>query len=220
MLIAIDGACKRNGEPDCFSTGVAWIMRETGEMLFKAGYETQSTSQRGELTGLLLALEYAVETATAAEEVVILTDSEYMYNTIAKDWALKWRRSNWIGGQGVTVKNVDMWQKVVKLLDELQDRVFMQWTKGHMVHYTPGNIKKAMTFDPTGVELYTRICNVASRPGDKPRIIKDFNSNRVTHGHISVPDEIALEWACCNAQADALASFLCKTMDDCAYARS
>lgn len=220
MLIAIDGACKRNGEPDCFSTGVAWIMRETGEMLFKAGYETQSTSQRGELTGLLCALEYAVDNAADDETVIILTDSEYMYNSVAKEWALKWREANWIGGQGVTVKNFDMWEQATKYIDKLQDRLFMQWTKGHMVHYTTGNIKKAMAFDASGIELYSRICNTASRPGDKPRVIRDFNTNRVNHGHLAVPDETAFEWACCNAQADALASFLCQMMDDRAYVRS
>ena len=55
MLIAIDGACKRNGEPDCFSTGVAWFITDTGDMFFKAACETQSTSQRGELSGAELA---------------------------------------------------------------------------------------------------------------------------------------------------------------------
>ena len=78
MLIAIDGACKRNGEPDCFSTGVAWFITDTSDMFFKAACETQSTSQRGELSGLLEALKYATENAAEDEDVIIVTESEYM----------------------------------------------------------------------------------------------------------------------------------------------
>ena len=91
MLIAIDGACKRNGEPDCFSTGVAWFITDTGDMFFKAACETQSTSQRGELSGLLEALKYATENAAEDEDVIIVTDSEYMFNSVDKEWCLKWR---------------------------------------------------------------------------------------------------------------------------------
>lgn len=220
MLIAIDGACKRNGEPDCFSTGVAWFITDTGDMFFKAACETQSTSQRGELSGLLEALKYAAENAAEDEDVIIVTDSEYMFNSVDKEWCIKWRAANWIGGQGLTVKNADMWEKATSYIDQLKGQLFMQWTKGHMVHYTPGNIKKAMSVDPSGIELYNRICATANRPADKDRIINDFINNRVKHGHIAPPRELSLEWAICNAQADALASYLVKTMDDSVYALS
>ena len=50
--------------------------------------------------------------------------------------------------------------------------------------------------------------------------INDFINNRVEHGHIAPPRELSLEWAICNAQADALASYLIKTMDVSVYALS
>ena len=221
MLIATDGACKRNGDPTCVSTGVAWIFDEgavdpSASMLFKAKFEHESTSQRGELNGITEALEYALEHTDDDEPVIIITDSEYMFNTIEKRWIQRWARQDWLGADGLTVKNVDMWKHVNKLLmqNNLIDRVFMQWTKGHLISYTPGNTKKAMLADQTGIELYTRIQAVANRPADKPRIIRDFNRNRADHGFSFVPDENALEWAIANTVADCLASYLVKTFDD------
>lgn len=213
MQIAIDGACKRNGEPTCVSMGVAWIQTEQGDFLFKSKFEHQSTSQRGELNGLTEALEYAVANAEEDEDIIIITDSEYMYNTVALGWSLKWERQAWVGATG-EVKNVDMWKHVNELLHKLDGRVFMQWTKGHLISYTPGNIKKAMMYDETGVELMTRIVAMASRPYDKQRIINDFNRHRKDHGHLSPPDDIAFDWAVANTVADSLASYLVKTLDD------
>lgn len=217
MLIAIDGACKRNGEPTCVSVGVAWIMTDADEMFFKAKFEHQSTSQRGELNGLTQALEYAVESATPGEVICIVTDSEYMYNTIDLEWWSKWRANNWYGAQGEIVKNVDMWKHVGDLMDALDNKrcmVAMQWTKGHLIHYTPSKIKNAMDVDPSGAELYARITAVANRPADVNRIIRQFKDERISHKHIAPPDEAALEWAIANTTADALASYIVKTFDD------
>ena len=213
MLISIDGACKRNGEPTCVSTGAAWIQTEAGEFLYKCKFEHASTSQRGELNGLTEALEYAVANAAPDEDVIIVTDSEYLFNSVTLEWSMKWERQSWCGATG-PVKNADMWEHINELLRALGDRVYMQWTKGHLVSYTPGNIKKAMQEDPTGVELFVRINSVANRPMDRDRIIKLFKEKRVSHGHIAPPDDTALDWAVANAMADALASYLVKTFDD------
>lgn len=215
MIIATDGACKRNGEPTCVSIGVAWIIREDGEMLFKAKFEHESTSQRGELNGLLEALEYAKENLAEDESLSIITDSEYMFNTVEKDWVHKWARQGWMGSTG-SVKNQDLWEKAIALLDTptLSGNVFMQWTKGHLISYTPTNVKHAMKADATGIELYDRLLSIAGRPADKQRIIRDFNYNRRQHGFMIVPDDVALDWAVANTMADSLASYLVKVFDD------
>ena len=214
MLIAIDGACKRNGEPSCSSSGVAWIQTEDGNYLYKAHFETGSTSQRGEIFGLLEALQYAHE-ANTDEDIIIVTDSEYLYNTVTLEWAKKWQRNNWHGAQG-PVKNAELWNKVLYYLDNLNkhhERVFMQWTKGHLIHYTPGLIKQAILADTSGIELYTRVLSVASREADKPRIIADFLRERREHEKVEPPAEVAFEWAVANTVADCLASYIVKVFD-------
>ncbi len=217
MLIAIDGACKRNGDPTCVSVGVAWIETEQGDLLFKSKIESGSTSQRGELNGLLEALDYAHKNAADDEDIIIVTDSEYMHNTVALKWYDKWHHNNWVGADGTTVKNADMWRVATHHLDNLNyngERVYMQWTKGHLINYTPGNIKKAMLADPTGIELLTRVNAVAQRPADMDRIIDDFIRQRRTHDKDAPPREVALVWAVANTMADCIASFLVKTLDD------
>lgn len=213
MLIGTDGACKRNGEPTCTSIGAAWIQTESGELLFKSKFEHESTSQRGELNGLLEALEYATANATDEEDVIIITDSEYLYNSVTLGWSFRWEAQNWYGASGA-VKNSDLWYKINACMRKLTGRLYMQWTKGHLIHYTPGNIKRAMQQDPTGVQLFMNISSVANRPMDHDRIIADFKHCRETHGHIAPPDEVCIEWAIANAMADALASYLVKTLDD------
>lgn len=218
MLIATDGACKRNGDPTCSSIGVAWIVNEEGHsdsMLFKARFERGSTSQRGEINGLLEALEYAKDNLLPDETLTIVTDSEYLYNTIEKDWIRRWVLQNWIGASG-PVKNPDMWKQIAELLDspQLDGNVFMQWTKGHLISFTKSATNSAMRADVSGVELYDRITSVATRPADIERIVRDFNINRRDHGYIQVPKEAAIEWAVCNTVADTLASYLINTFDD------
>lgn len=217
MLISIDGACKRNGTPTCSAVGVAWCQTEDGRLFYKCRFEsTESTSQRGEIFGLLEALKVAKTSAAADEDIIIVTDSEYLYNTVTKDWVHTWERANWQGSQG-PVKNPDLWQEAIALLDELNadgERVFMQWTKGHIIHYTPGRIKQNMNLDPEGAELWMCVCSMASRPADKPRIINDFKKLRREHGYVVPPDDVAFEWACMNCMADALASYLATLLDN------
>ena len=64
MIISTDGACKRSGTPECSSVGVAWVIKDDGDMYFLSTYESRrSTSQRGEINGLIKALDIAVEEA-------------------------------------------------------------------------------------------------------------------------------------------------------------
>lgn len=217
MLIAIDGACKRNGKPDCMSVGAAWIQTEGGELKYKHIFETESTSQRGEINGLIAALQYAAKYSNYTEHIIIVTDSQYLYNSVMLEWCYKWRENGWTNADGQATKNADLWAAVCALLDTINhgaERVFLEWTKGHMVHYTKGNVKKAMKVDPEGIELYSRITTMANRPADRQNIINRFNKERGDHGCMVVPEDIALEWAIANATADGIAFYIVNTIYD------
>lgn len=216
MLIAIDGGCKRQGTPQCSSVGVAWVQTDDGDLFYRAHYENlESTNQRGELNGLISALEVAAERAQPDEAIIIVTDSEYLYNTVSKGWSFTWERAGWRGASG-PVKNIDMWQVVNGLLRKLnarEERVFMQWTKGHLISYTPGSIKRAMVKDPTGISLFMNIKAIATRGSEEDRIISDFIYNRVKHEHQVPPRVACLEWCIANVMADSLASYLTSLLD-------
>ena len=217
MLISIDGSCKRNGSPDCLSVGVAWIQTEQGSFEFKARVEAESTSQRGEINGLLEALRFAAVQASLEEDVIIITDSQYLYNTVSLGWCFKWKRNGWFNADGQPTKNSDLWAEICGLLNDLNkpyERVYIEWVKGHGVHYSPGAIKQGMMADPTGIELFNRVTTMANRIADKENIINRFLKERAEHDNQAVPREIALEWAIANCMADCLASYIVKVIDD------
>lgn len=214
MFIAIDGACKRNGQENCSSLGVAWI-NDRDNLHYEACFETCSTNQRGEINGLITALSYAASKVTT-EDIIIVTDSEYLYNTVMLGWSFKWENNNWQGSSG-TVKNIDMWSRINVLLKRINkdaERVFMQWTKGHLISYPQSHAKAALKIDSTGVELYNRILTVANRPADRTRIINDVLRELKEHGHMALPSDYALEIAVYNTVADCVASTLINIYDE------
>lgn len=215
MLISTDGACKRQGTPQCSALGVAWVQTEKGDMYFKSKYESQeSTNQRGELMGLICALEEGYK-AAEDETIVIITDSEYLYNSVMLGWYEKWHDNRWVGATG-PVKNQDLWKRIYHLINEVHgsERVVLQWTKGHLMSYTKGNVKKCMREDPTGIELFMRVSSMANRPSEKDRIIDDFLYNQNKHKHIAPPRDVCLERVIANVVADCLADYLVTTLDD------
>lgn len=215
MLVAIDGACKRNGKPNCLSVGIAWIQTDDGKLLFKTKIETPSTSQRGELNGLLCALRYAKEFLAEGEDLIIITDSEYLYNTVELSWCFKWKDAGWINGSGEQAKNHLMWSEACDLLDSIgYERVFMQWTKGHLLAYTDRNAEMCMNEDKTGITLFERITTLANRPSEKDRVIDSFLKERNEHDKHKVPREAALSWVIANVTADCLAGYVRNLADN------
>jgi ribonuclease HI len=59
--------------------------------------------------------------------MTIISDSQYVVNTINKNWARKWLNEN-----DGTKKNLDLWFKIIKLLEFHE--VTIEWTKGHSVN--------------------------------------------------------------------------------------
>lgn len=225
MLIGIDGACMKNGTRDCVSCGVAFCISEDDSMKYIHFVEEHSTSQRGELHGLIQALEYAIQEynyadlpfVSAEEACIIITDSEYIYNSVMKEWCFKWRDNNWIGASGEYVANADLWKHICNLLERLSayTDVVLQWTKGHLISaLTPSVVKRLLAQDGTGITVYTNVCNIAMRECEHERIAKDFNKYREQHQQIKVPEDTAVDWAIMNAVADYLAAAKIKAIKD------
>lgn len=211
MFIAIDGAVKAPGTDKCLSVGCALFPEETGSDFYRVICEpTQSTSQRGETNGLLLALQYAVDKATYGDDVLILTDSEYLFKTIEQDWCRKWRDADWISGTGEPPKNQDLWAKIVVLLDILDAKGIeysMLWTKGHIFNYPNSKINQAMKSDATGAQLYSNISTMLNVANCLDRAVERFNEARLKHDFPKLPVTLAQEYIIANATVDAIAVY-------------
>jgi len=120
VTIYTDGACSGNPGPGGWG---AILMYGTKKKELSGG-EVSTTNNRMELISVIMALEALREPC----EVVLYTDSQYIANAINLGWLDTWRRMGW-KRKGGEVKNLDLWIRLVPLLET--HRVRFVWIKGH-----------------------------------------------------------------------------------------
>lgn len=119
-----DGACK--GNPGTGGWGSIIVYKNTEKEL--CGGEKQTTNNRMELIAIISALSILKEPCN----VTITTDSKYVVDAIEKSWLSNWEKNNWIKSDRKPVLNVDLWKRLLELLDVHQVR--FTWIKGHSGH--------------------------------------------------------------------------------------
>ena len=120
IQIYADGACSGNPGPGGWS---AILVFGKAEKVLSGG-EKLTTNNRMELISVINAL-------TALREpcmVEVFTDSQYVANALNKGWLESWKSRGWMR-KGGEVKNIDLWKKLLPLLDA-HDVKFI-WIKGH-----------------------------------------------------------------------------------------
>ena len=220
MIVAIDGAVKAPGKPECLSVGCA-LFPEL-DPLYKVKCEPKgSTSQRGEINGLILALDEALERKVQDDILLIVTDSEYLYNTVMGEWVQKWAAAGWIAANGEEPKNADQWKEILTKLSMLAANnveVSMLWTKGHLYRYPAGQATRCMQSDASGATLMSSINTMLSVASQRERAVEKFNAVRNEHSYPSLPEELAAEYILYNTTVDAIAVYcanvLVRTMAD------
>jgi len=120
VAIYTDGAC--SGNPGPGGWGAILIYKNTNKEL--SGGEISTTNNRMELISVISALEALREPC----EVDLYTDSKYVANAINLGWLESWRKRGW-KRKGGEVKNLDLWLKLVPLLETHSVR--LNWIKGH-----------------------------------------------------------------------------------------
>lgn len=146
-----DGSCSRNPG----TGGLAYIIRyfesddENGlpqakQIEFTQGYRLTTNNRMEIMAGILgmqKILDIVKEDASWSQvrQVNLQTDSEYFCKGINLKWVDKWKENNWytsgFGGKAPQpVKNKDLWEQVLALIDELkkyQIIINFNWVKGH-----------------------------------------------------------------------------------------
>ncbi|MCL2569861.1 MAG: ribonuclease HI [Firmicutes bacterium] len=121
LKIYTDGAC--SGNPGPGGWGVVMIFAEHIKEL--SGAEQDTTNNRMELLAVIRGLE-AVTKKIAVE---IYSDSSYIVNAINQGWLENWQRSGWKTANKDSVKNQDLWQKLIELNKEYKPKYIK--VKGH-----------------------------------------------------------------------------------------
>lgn len=106
--IYTDGACSGNPGPG----GWAAILSYKGYEKELSGSELETTNNRMELTAPIKALEALKEPCN----VVIYTDSVYVYNAFEQGWIEIWQKHNWLNSRKKPVENQDLWQHLLKVM--------------------------------------------------------------------------------------------------------
>ncbi|MCM2337540.1 MAG: ribonuclease HI [Lysobacter sp.] len=115
-----DGACLGNPGPG----GWAALLRYKGKERELSGGEPDTTNNRMELMGAIMALETLTEPCV----VVLQTDSQYVRQGIT-EWMRNWVRRGWKTAGGDPVKNRDLWERLHAATQRHQ--IEWKWVKGH-----------------------------------------------------------------------------------------
>ena len=119
-----DGACR--GNPGKGGYGVILKYGDIEKEL-SAGYEC-TTNNRMELLAAITGLE-ALKVPCRVE---LYTDSTYLADSIEKGWVYGWQKKGWKKADGKPALNVDLWQRMLSLLETHQVKI--KWIKGHAGH--------------------------------------------------------------------------------------
>ncbi|KKK13677.1 hypothetical protein P175DRAFT_0507388 [Aspergillus ochraceoroseus IBT 24754] len=134
MKFYTDGGCRRNGKPGAIGAAAAVLEKRSGGTLsWRKSLPSYPapTSQRAEISGIILALEMALQKYDSLNtnpylDVTIYTDSRYAIGCMT-DWIYKWTRNGWINAQGYEVANRDLIEEASRLDDELKEQGDVQY---------------------------------------------------------------------------------------------
>ncbi len=119
-----DGACSGNPGPGGFCA----ILEYQGKEKCLSGGEKETTNNRMELLAVIVALEALKEPC----RVRVVSDSKYVVDAVEKGWLSSWQAKGWKKADRKSVLNVELWQKLVPLLNTHQ--VSFTWIRGHAGH--------------------------------------------------------------------------------------
>jgi len=211
LVISIDGACRRNGKPNCVSAGGVFIMHynnalELTHTALKSNYELESTNQRGEMLALLTAIDYVYDSKQSAQ---VITDSEYLFNTMTKNWCGNWANKGWITSTGEPVKNKDIWLQIKhahdRCLAEGIELIFYH-VKGHTIPFGKVTAQRLLAQDSSGSALYEAVKQKYYEVKDEKNVLgKVAKLSEKNNGFVPT-DEILERFVVTNIIADAVAT--------------
>ena len=78
-----------------------------------SGNSSKTTNNIMEMTAVIEALKILKERC----DVTIYSDSAYVVNAFEKNWINNWLKNNWKNSSKEDVKNKELWQEMLKLLN-------------------------------------------------------------------------------------------------------
>ncbi len=149
VTIYTDGSARGNPDgPGGYGTILHYVdpKGELHEREFSAGYK-KTTNNRMELMAAIIGLE----ALTKPCEVELISDSKYVTDAFNQHWIEGWKKKGWKGSGGRMVKNIDLWQRLLKAMEP--HKVTYIWVKGHAGHLENERCDKLATSAADGDKL-------------------------------------------------------------------
>lgn len=150
VKIYTDGACANN--PGLGGWGAILMYEKSDGATIKKeiskGFKL-TTNNRMELSAVVDSLS----TLKKACEVELYSDSKYVVDAINNKWLDSWQAKGWKTGSKSPVKNIDLWKKLIPLLDFHSVRFI--WVKGHNENEFNERCDKLAVEARLGGNLYT-----------------------------------------------------------------
>ncbi len=122
IVVYTDGGSINNPGPG----GYGAVIEDNGNRKEYSGGYRHTTNNRMEMMAAIVALE---QLGNCRQKIYLYSDSSYLVNGITKGWARKWQTNGWRKSDKGPVLNVDLWQRLLGILEELE--VHFHWVKGH-----------------------------------------------------------------------------------------
>ena len=124
IYLYTDGAASGNPGPGGY--GAVLVCGSLRKEL-SGGYAL-TTNNRMELLGCITGFEALNRPC----EVEVYSDSKYLTDAFNQNWIDKWVANNWKRPKTGPVKNVDLWERLLKAMEG--HHVTFNWVKGHDGH--------------------------------------------------------------------------------------
>ena len=125
-----DGGAKNNGKPNA-KAGYSIYFPEFAQFNKTRLVTTDPTNNKAELSGIKAILKTVCDNQNVFNnsEVIILTDSQYSINCIK--WANNWQKNNWVTSKKEPVKNKELIQGILSLIDSMPVKVTFKHVFSH-----------------------------------------------------------------------------------------
>lgn len=121
-VIFTDGSALGNPGPGGYAAVI--YQKDRARREISGGFRF-TTNNRMELYACIAALE----SLTPPEQVILITDSEYVSRATTEGWLQRWANNGWKRHDRKAVENQDLWQRLYHLCQMLS--VEFLWIKGH-----------------------------------------------------------------------------------------
>ena len=118
LNVYTDGSSRGNPGPGGYGIVLLWGDKRKE---LSAGYRL-TTNNRMELLAVIVALESLTKKNSP---LTIVTDSQYVVNSVEKPWLDNWIKTDFKGGK----KNKDLWMHYYELAKNFE--IKFKWVKGH-----------------------------------------------------------------------------------------